>query len=154
MGEKKRKMTRIEKFKGKHPYCCLCGGKRQTETIEHAPPKVIFWDKLRLQGMEVPACKRCNNGTGAEDQLAAFFAIMQSPSFYGSSNNEKMLDYFTKLMAGCKNNVPGFSTLFTDSGNVLLESKGIIQTHNKLTFKPELFTKHLKKWAAKQALAH
>jgi len=154
MGEKKRKQERLEKYKSKHPMCCICGGSKETETIEHAPPKVIFWDKYRLKGMEVPACKRCNNETGITDQFAAFYAIMQSPDFYREVSNENMLNYFDKILKGCLNNVLGFSSFFTDDGKFLVESNGIIQQQHKLVFKKEIFSEHLNKWAAKQAIAH
>jgi len=154
MGEKKRKLARLQRFKLKHPVCCICGGKKETETIEHAPPIVMFWDKHRLQGMEVPACGRCNNGTGKEDQFAAFFAIMQSPAFYGGDSDQRMIRYFEKLSRGCIKNIPNFPTFFSSDGTIFLESAGLIQPQAKLVFKDEIFSKYLNKWAAKQAIAH
>lgn len=154
MGEKKRKLKRLEKYKIDHPKCCICGGSRDTETIEHAPPKVIFWDKYRLKGMEVPACARCNNGTGAVDQFASFFSIMQSPAFYEGVGSEGMIRYFDKVSRGCLSSIPDFATFFKDDGNILVEFQGVKQQQHKLVFKDEIFSKYLNKWAAKQAIAH
>ncbi|WP_026941038.1 hypothetical protein [Hellea balneolensis] len=154
MGEKKRKLTRLKAFQQDHPFCCICGGSVVTQTIEHAPPKIMFWDKRRLQGMEVPACKRCNNNSGPQDQLAALIAVMQSPVFYDGLSDERKLDYLSKLTKGCLHNIDGFESFFSNGGTQWVESKGVLQPHSKLKFKPELFTEHLNGWAVKQCLAH
>ena len=70
---------RSEKFRSEHPKCCLCGGVCNTEQVEHAPPKIMFVDKARPKGFEVPSCARCNNGSAQQDQIASMFALSQSP---------------------------------------------------------------------------
>ena len=59
--------------------CVLCGGNRSAESVEHAPPKVMFLDQTRPKGFEFPACKRCNKGSAEYDQLAAYVAYSQAP---------------------------------------------------------------------------
>ena len=141
-------------LKSGHPFCCLCGGSKATETTEHAPPTIMFWDKQRSKGLEVPACERCNNGSSQLDQLAAFFAIAQSPEFYSSGSDEKRTKFFEKITKGCINNIPDFRKLFIDAGEITIDIDGKLEKHSKLKFQDELFNKYLNPWAAKQALAH
>ncbi len=144
MGQAK---NRLSKMIAAHPYCCLCGGKTPTESIEHAPPKIMFWEKHRPQGMEVPACKRCNNGTSEIDQLAAFYALTQSDrSINGLGNTEE--DYFDKVSRGCLSNIPDMKDIFKLGPNV-------DENYGKIIFDDQkLFVEKLNPWAAKQSLAH
>jgi hypothetical protein len=41
------------------------------DTIEHMPPIQMFRLRQRPKGMEYPACRRCNNGTGVSDLIAS-----------------------------------------------------------------------------------
>jgi len=144
MGQAK---NRLAKMIAAHPYCCLCGGKTPTESIEHAPPKIMFWEKLRPKGMEVPACKRCNNETSEIDQLAAFYALTQSKrSINGLRNAEE--DYFKKVSHGCLSNIPDMKDLFRPCPN-------FDENYGKIIFdNQKLFIEKLNPWAAKQSLAH
>lgn len=142
MGNAKR---RLEIMKAKYPRCCLCAGGNPTETIEHAPPKVMFWHKHRPKGFEVPACKRCNNDSSNADQLAAFIALTQSPR--GDNLTDKESKYFDKIMRGVDNNI----------GNIkdILKLSGEDEAYGKVHYDNErLFKEHLGPWAAKQTLAH
>lgn len=143
MGERK---SRLNSFRLKHPNCCLCGGENPTETIEHSPPKVMFWSKHRLKGMEVPACRRCNNGLSSEDQLAAFFALSQSQRGNNLSNEES--NYLDKIITGVTNNIPEMKQMIKLGGNFGIQSNKVIFDHTLL------FGKYLNKWAAKQSIAH
>jgi len=129
MAEKKR---RLVSFKKKHPFCCLCGGEIPTQTIEHAPPKIMFWDKQRWPGLEVPACQRCNHGSSQSDQLAAFYAIAQSPDFYGTDTNEDRIKFFDKLGRGCQNNISEFGSFFVDAGKMSVLVNGRLETQHKI----------------------
>jgi hypothetical protein len=59
-----------------HPRCCFCSGVTDCETIDHQPAKIIFPDKWRPQGLEFPACLRCNQLTSIDECLLAFVARM------------------------------------------------------------------------------
>lgn len=96
MPEKKR---RLDSFKLNHPYCCLCGGKNSTESIEHAPPKIMFWDKQRSKGLEVPACIRCNHNSSQSDQVAAFYSIAQSSEVMEVIVTKNVSNFSKKLEA-------------------------------------------------------
>ncbi|MEP6018146.1 MAG: hypothetical protein ABJ251_06645 [Paracoccaceae bacterium] len=85
MGAKARRLAR---FKQSHPNCCLCGGEVPMETIEHTPPKAMFFGSLRPKGLEVPACRRCNNGSSQQDQFAALLACTQSPALISGGDNK------------------------------------------------------------------
>jgi hypothetical protein len=82
--------TRLQRIKERHPLCCYCGGASYTETIDHVPAKTFFYDKHRPQGLEVPACKRCNNRFGKFDNFFALIAFAQA-SFL-SKKDEHRLD--------------------------------------------------------------
>ena len=130
-----------------YPHCCLCGGEVPTESIEHAPPKIMFWEKRRPKGMEVPACNRCNNHTSKIDQLAAFYAITQSNrNLMGLTGEEEK--HFEKVSRGCLSNLPDMKEMFKTGPNVD-ESYGSIVFDNQ-----KLFVEKLNPWAAKQSLAH
>jgi hypothetical protein len=70
---RKRKRLTAQLLEG-HPYCCFCGGGVAATTADHVPAKIMFWGKRRPKGLEVPACKSCNNGTKALEQLCSIFA--------------------------------------------------------------------------------
>jgi hypothetical protein len=57
-----------------HPLCCFCGGKTPATSLDHVPPKIVFWGKRRPNGLEMPACDACNQGTKKLDQAAGLFA--------------------------------------------------------------------------------
>jgi hypothetical protein len=71
MGEARRKQTATQKFTAQFPRCCLCGGLRPTTTREHMPPKSLFDNRHRPEGLVVPACDDCNRGTSAADLTVA-----------------------------------------------------------------------------------
>jgi hypothetical protein len=54
--------------------CIYC--ERAADTVEHMPPLSIFRDRDRPSGLEFPACRTCNNGTGASDLVAGFVAFL------------------------------------------------------------------------------
>ncbi|MEP3844284.1 MAG: hypothetical protein ABJM43_02905 [Paracoccaceae bacterium] len=85
MGAKARRLAR---FKQSHPNCCLRGGEVPMETIEHTPPKAMFFGSLRPKGLEVPACRRCNNGSSQQDQFATLLAYTQSPALISGGDNK------------------------------------------------------------------
>ncbi len=142
MGNAKR---RLENMKAMHPRCCLCAEGNPTESIEHAPPKVMFWHKHRPKGFEVPACKRCNENSSNADQLAAFIALSQSNR--GDDFTQEESDYFDKVMRGVNNNIGNIKDILK-----LGKESGI---YGAIHYDhDELFKKHLGPWAAKQTLAH
>ena len=144
MGQAK---NRLKKMMAEHPHCCLCGGEMPTESIEHAPPKIMFWEKKRPIGMEVPACNRCNNTTSKIDQLAAFYAMIQSQrNVKGLTPEEDK--HFYKVSRGCLNNLRDMKDLIKIGPNVN-------ENYTKIIFENQkLFVEKLNPWAAKQSLAH
>lgn len=72
MGEARRRVSATKRFLAEHPYCCFCGGQVRAETRDHLPPKCFFDNKHIPNDMIVPACRACNEGSRASDQIAAF----------------------------------------------------------------------------------
>lgn len=147
------KAKRLAKFKQSHPQCCLCGGEVPTETIEHAPPKAMFFGSIRPKGLEVPACERCNSGSSQQDQVAALLACSQSPVLTsGSDGKPDEFKHFKKLVNGAGNNSE-IGPMFDLAPDKFVMARGIIQPFKQLKIKPAAFSHYLYPWAAKQALA-
>lgn len=137
--------------------CVLCGGMRAAEGREHAPPKVMFKDPHRPVGMEVPACSRCNNGSGALDQMVAFFAMSSAPK--SLLQTQEMSNHEHKIARGTVNNA---SSITADKSSILHISAtpvplpGHLGHPTKIAYAVELkpdVIEGIAKWAAKQALA-
>lgn len=71
MGEEKRKRTATQKLIEEFPNCCECGGLRPSTTREHMPPKALFDNSHRPDGLVMPACDLCNDGTRTADLVAS-----------------------------------------------------------------------------------
>lgn len=99
MGKAKNKKA---EFLKNHPLCCYCGGSEPATTIDHMPPSIFFDGKQRPHGFEFPACKRCNNGTGAEERVAAFIARL-----YPEPDTEKGRKEVERLMGAVHRTNPG-----------------------------------------------
>ncbi len=142
MGRNQRK-----KWQGKP--CVLCGGNRLAETIEHAPPIIMFRDQQRPAGLEVPACKRCNNGTSELDQVATFLALSQAPQAVLGSNG--LSDYELKVTKGTANNSP---ELYSRVRSVpVCDALGrVVRTAREVELAKETSEK-IALWSAKQSLA-
>jgi hypothetical protein len=74
MGEAKRRKKLSARALEKHPFCCYCGGNEVATTIDHVPAKILFPNKRRPAGLEVPACGDCNRATSKFDQMAGVFS--------------------------------------------------------------------------------
>jgi hypothetical protein len=74
MGQAKIKRRLTQRILSEHKFCCFCGGQTSATTVDHVPAKSIFWGRRRPEGLELPACKACNEGTRKLDQAAGLFA--------------------------------------------------------------------------------
>lgn len=74
MGEAKLKQTATARLLALHPNCCFCGDVVPAETREHYPPRAIFDNSHRPDGLVVPACKRCNDLSRTADLVAAIIS--------------------------------------------------------------------------------
>ncbi|SED40865.1 hypothetical protein SAMN05444161_3143 [Rhizobiales bacterium GAS191] len=72
MSESKQRARGRTKILAKDWRCIYCTA--PAVQVEHMPPRAMFRNKLRPQGMEFAACAACNNGTAAADLVASFFA--------------------------------------------------------------------------------
>ena len=152
MGQAKQ---RRERFNTEHPYCCLCGGSIPTECIEHAPPKVLFFNKKRPRGLEVPSCIRCNDGSSQQDQAVAAFAFSQSPiaisgrTALGAKYNARAIELMQR-----------WATNNSDLGGTLIgmpdqwvQVNGVLQRVSSLILSEAIYDRFLNPWAVKQTLA-
>ncbi|ASP20531.1 hypothetical protein ANTHELSMS3_01844 [Antarctobacter heliothermus] len=149
MGERK---NRLERLRSVHPKCCFCAGQNETTTIEHAPPKAFFHEKIRLKGLEFPACNRCNNGSSQLDQVASWFAITMGLSRDRDADHT----YWNKLSKGVLNNTPeAFKCLRVEDAESFwhVGADGSIEDFYKSKIDYKLFSNFLNPWAAKQAAA-
>jgi hypothetical protein len=84
MGEAKlkerRKKSATQKLIAEFPVCCFCGGARSSATREHMPPISLFDRSHRPDGLVMPACSECNNGSSTADLAVALISRWNSAS--------------------------------------------------------------------------
>ena len=132
--------------------CIFCGGLRNAETIEHAPPISLFVGKHRPKGYEFPACLRCNKGSSEWDQVASFFALVageiRDPR-YGNRDS-------SRLIQGIANNIPEVLDCISldgaDARDPLIP-ENIRNSVGVVSLSRKLHRKWLNPWAAKQTFA-
>lgn len=151
MGQKKQ---RTQQFLKDHPFCCLCGGTVRAETIEHAPPKILFTESHRPKGLEVPACQRCNNGSSHLDQIAALFTMLCSQALLLDDRDSTVVKKsFDKVLKGVANNSKEVLGYFKQAGEECVLVKGKKTSVSRSHVDEQLFDNFLNSWAAKQVLA-
>jgi len=101
LGERRRS---IKTFKAEHPFCCFCGGKKETATRDHVPPKAAFFGKVWPEGFEFPACEECNSRTRLEDQYFAWHLRLFG---WDPADLEADQGNTDRLSHGIRNNQPG-----------------------------------------------
>jgi hypothetical protein len=74
MAEAKRRRRATARMLEEFPDCCLDGGTHRAESREHFPPTSFFDGARRPKDIEVPACRRCNNGSALADLLACIIS--------------------------------------------------------------------------------
>lgn len=72
MGEAKTKRRAHGEILKRYPHCIYCG--HPASTIEHMPPRMMFYEKLRPKGLEFPCCDVCNSATKHADLVASLLA--------------------------------------------------------------------------------
>jgi len=100
MGEAKRKQTATQKFIAKYPDCYFCGGVNPSTTRDHVPPKALFDESHRPDGLVMPACDACNRETSTADLVAAIISRWKY-----QSDPRTFLDH-RKLSAQIKKQAP------------------------------------------------
>lgn len=102
MGEAKRKSRHRREILQGEARCIYCIA--APTTVEHMPPKAMFPNSYRLNGMEYASCDDCNHATRAADAAASFFARI-SPS---NAINELELVEARKLVGTMARIAPAF----------------------------------------------
>jgi len=82
-------MTKLERFKQKHPVCCFCAGERPTESLDHQPPRVFFKNKRFPDQIAVPACKLCQSASREAENVLSLAVIGAEPSEFDVDNWRK-----------------------------------------------------------------
>jgi hypothetical protein len=100
MGEAKVSRRIGQRILAENPHCCFCGS--SATTVDHVPPKILFWGKRRPAGLETPSCDLCNHGTRKLDQAAGLFARIK----LGDSSPEQQAE-FGRLAESVNRNFPG-----------------------------------------------
>ena len=127
MGEAKSKRRTHAATLKKCPWCIYCGGVHPADTIDHMPPIGMFDGRQRPKGLEFPACRECNNGTGLSDKIASLLRRVYP---------DARPDEVKRLLRGVANNVPGLleemkvGQLRQGPGAGFLKVDGPILTHH------------------------
>jgi hypothetical protein len=66
------------------------------------PPKMMFRNKHRLQGLEFACCSGCNSGTKADDQIASLLGRAVADHDLNDQDREDIM----KMHSGVANNFP------------------------------------------------
>jgi hypothetical protein len=101
VGESKQKAERYAQLLRDHPACCYCGGAKASETVDHAPARICFRQKVGPEGYELPACAECNRESSLSEMIAAFYIRMsdhEASHFHGPD--------IERLISAMANNAP------------------------------------------------
>src|SRR3990172_1584845 len=102
MSESRAKRSHKQRFLAENPFCCFCGGNARATTVDHVPSIQMFSLRLRPQGLEVPACRSCNQVTRQHEQVAAILGRV-----YPDGRTEAERDETTQIMRHVQHNNPG-----------------------------------------------
>jgi hypothetical protein len=148
MGQADTKRRSQAALLASRPGCIYCAGATTATTIEHMPPIEIFEGRQRPKGLEFPACKACNNGTGHSDLVASMLARTWPDS--GAETQRKDMQ---KIFRAIANNIPALLSemntgraaekMARNRHNLSedvhpLRADGPILTHHILTFAAKL----------------
>jgi hypothetical protein len=84
VGEVKHNLSASQRLINQFPECCYCGGTRPSTTREHMPPKSLFDNSHRPDGLVMPACAECNRATSTADLVVSLVGRWD----YGNSPQE------------------------------------------------------------------
>lgn len=148
MGENKRKKSTTQKFLELNPYCCFCGGEVQATTRDHYPPKALFYNKDRPDGLVFPACKECNNGSRHSDSIVSYLALASLTNKENNINSETL-----KRIKALEKNCPKTYNLLRKSNHGMIQKekslrkKGfnykVLNIHNHIRQHILLFSKKM-----------
>lgn len=98
MGQSK---TKKADFLRTHPFCCFCGGKTRSVTIDHVPNRACFLGRNYPETFEFPACSGCQEATRKDELAFAFYVRMMDrhPNNYDRAEA-------SKAISGLANNLP------------------------------------------------
>ncbi len=149
MGESKRKQTATARLLVEHPFCCFCGGKVVSETLDHVPARVVFPNKHRPKGMEFPACGRCNaQSKEAEALLAVICRSSGSGREHAVRDDDRLRDAMRATETGFPGLLQGMSR-----GIKYLPVNGILRPFGVLDVNDQRLKSALCLVATKMALA-
>jgi hypothetical protein len=146
MGQAK---SRTQRFVEQHPWCCFCGGKTPTASIDHQPAMIIFPDKQRPKGMEYPACDRCNGQTKADEALLAMVSRMSGSLRPGIRTDQNRI---AGMISTVNQAYPGLAVRM-DGGRRLALHDGKVAVAGSFKVSDPQIDLSFRKLAAKLALA-
>jgi hypothetical protein len=103
MGEARRRREHSRELLDRHPWCVYCGGMVPSEDVDHVPSKMMFRNKHRPKGLEVPACRACNAGSSKFEVIANAFGRIS----FGKGPEIDSFE-FGRLLRDAEANNPGF----------------------------------------------
>ncbi len=103
MGEAKERRAHSRELLARYPWCVYCGGSVPAEDVDHVPSKMMFRNKHRPRGLEVPSCRACNAGSSQFEVIANAFGRIG----FGEAPEVDSLE-FGRLLRDAEANNPGF----------------------------------------------
>jgi hypothetical protein len=80
-------------FKAAHPWCCFCGGKSATTTVDHVPNRAFFRNRDWPEGYEFPSCGRCNAKSRLTELIVS--ALARSAPARTAQDFHEVVDLYT-----------------------------------------------------------
>ena len=124
------RQSATQKLISKHPFCCFCGGLVPSTTTDHRPPTILFPNQHRPQGLEFPACLKCNNGASSDDSVLALVGRL-----CGSNHPDRKRPdaHYHRVIKAVEISNPGLAgQLF--SGRKWKEVRGVLQQVGQFRF--------------------
>jgi hypothetical protein len=132
------------------PICIYCGI-NQSEGIDHCPPKMMFQNKDRPPGFEIPSCKKCNHGTSHADIVASFLGRAKDTK--GAKSD---IAGIKKLLDAAANNFPeSLHEMDIGRGGQKIARKATGYSENEFAMRVSgpIVSRHMEAFSAKLAIA-
>lgn len=131
--------------------CIYCAS--TPTTIEHMPPRILFFRKQRPKGFEFASCEECNNGTRGADLVASLFAHIANPE----KKDDAHIESIARILPSLDKDAPGVrEEVFSDLNAqevILRKRSGLLVRSVKLRVESELAKIYLDIFSAKIGMA-
>lgn len=109
----------LSDFISQHPFCCFCGGQKNTESRDEVPPRTLFFERQWPEGYRFPSCHECNQSSRLIDQALGLIGRLSYADAYSD------VESITPHIFGVANNSP---SLLPKTPKSSIEAKKILRS--------------------------